>query len=822
MTAFLSWYVLVTLLGWLTFPLVHRLFAALPDRGYTLARAAGLMVWGYVYWILGSFGLVANNTVGLLLALLVLAGLSAWGLLGRQSELTGWIKANLRLILIGEVLFLVAFAALAFVRSANPEIYGTEKPMELAFIDATLRSPVFPPRDPWLSGYAISYYHFGYILTAMLARLSSVPGTIAFNLMLALVFGLAALGSFGVLYNLLAVYRGRTASTKTDGGAASGALLAPLFLLLVSNTEGFLEILHRLGLFWKFNADGSAASGFWSWLDIMDLTQPPTLPLGFMPERYLWWWRASRVVQDYDLAHNFKEIIDEFPAFSFVLGDLHPHVLAIPFDLLAVGFVLNLFLGGWRGTMDLFGARLRISPLGFFSAALLLGGMAFLNIWDILFAGGLLLLAYVLLRVREDGWDWGRLEDLLLFGLPLAAAAGMLYLPFFLSFSSQAGGILPNLVYPTRGAHMWVMFGTLLLPIFAFLVYLSPSWRGGRWKVALGVALGLPLVLWVLSWILGWLVTIITPDLAAQFLASQGISGLGALFAAATARRLGSIFGLLTLVALFFATLMVLIRQNGGELEAEAASEGSSGALDQPRESTHFAVLLVLTGALLVLGPEFVYLRDQFGWRMNTVFKFYYQAWMLWSLAAAFGTVILLEKLRGAADWLFRISLLLVLAVGLAYPVMAFATKTNNFKPPYGFTLDDFDRIKRENPDEAGAIQFLDTAPDGIVAEAVGGSYSGYARISTYTGLPTVLGWPGHELQWRGTPDPLGSRQDDIASLYTTNNWDIARAILAKYDIRYVVVGGLEHQAYQVQEDKFRTNLTPVYQAGTISIYEVP
>ena len=159
MSAFLSWYVLVTLLGWLSFPLVHRLFPALPDRGYTLARAAGLLIWGYVFWILATFGFIPNNPGGLLLGLLILAGLSVWATLGRQAELIDWVRGNLRLIISSEILFLAAFAALAFIRSANPEIYGTEKPMELAFINATLHSPDFPPRDPWLSGYAISYYH---------------------------------------------------------------------------------------------------------------------------------------------------------------------------------------------------------------------------------------------------------------------------------------------------------------------------------------------------------------------------------------------------------------------------------------------------------------------------------------------------------------------------------------------------------------------------------------------------------------------------------------------------------------------------------------
>ena len=820
MTAFFTWYLLITILGWLTVPLAWRLFSALPDRGYTLARAAGLLVWGYVFWLLASFGFIHNDTAGQALALLVILGLSLWAAGAQRGELLEWLRGHWRVLLASEVLFLAAFALMAFIRSANPEIIGTEKPMELAFINATLDSPSFPPRDPWLSGYAISYYHFGYILTAMLARFTGIPGTMAFNLMLALIFGMAALGSYGILHNLLALLPSRGDGEASPRHSPLGLpLLGPLFLLIVSNVEGFLEVLHRLGIFWKFDAVGSGTSAFWSWLDMKDLTVPPTLPLGLVADRfrYLWWWRASRVVQDYDLAHNFQEVIDEFPAFSFLLGDLHPHVLAIPFGLLAVAFALNLYLGGLRGSVSLLGARLYISPLGFFCAAFLLGGMAFLNIWDILIAAGLIGLGYVLRRVREAGWSWSRLEDLLLLLLPMGLAALLLYLPFFLGFSSQAGGILPNLATPTRGAHLWVMFGTLLLPLGAYLVYLLFHSSTRRVGLALGVALGLPLVLWVASWIIAWVVMLVRPEFAGQFLTAQGATGFGSYFAATTLKRLGSIASLLTLSAVLFPALALLFSTDSREETEEVAEP--QGGLSEP---VPFVVLLITLGALLVLVPEFVYLRDQFGTRMNTIFKFYYQAWMLWSLAAAFGSAYLLTRLRGAAGWFFSLLLVVVLGVGLTYPMLAFATRTNNFKPAAGFTLDDFDRIQRDNPDEAGAIEYLRQAPDGVVAEAVGGSYSGFARISTYSGLPTVLGWPWHEVQWRGTAEPLGSREDDIRTLYATRDWGEAQAILAKYNIRYVVVGGLERQAYPVQEDKFRENLQTVYQTGTISIYAVP
>jgi uncharacterized membrane protein len=110
------------------------------------------------------------------------------------------------LVLTAEVLFLAAFGFLALVRAGDPAILGTEKPMEMAFINAILRSPTFPPNDPWLSGYSISYYYFGYVMVAMLIRLAGVEPGVGFNLAIASWFALTALASYGVVYSLLSAY----------------------------------------------------------------------------------------------------------------------------------------------------------------------------------------------------------------------------------------------------------------------------------------------------------------------------------------------------------------------------------------------------------------------------------------------------------------------------------------------------------------------------------------------------------------------------------------------------------------------------------------
>ena len=148
--------------------------------------------------------------------------------------------------------------------------------------------------------------------------------------MLSLIFGLSAIGAYGLLYNLL------RRSEKTPLFSTLGALLAPLFLLIVSNLEGFFKSLHSKGIGWTFAADGTATSKFWSWINLQVLIDPPTQPLQWDPHQFYWWWRASRTLQDYDLNNARLEVIDEFPFFSYLLGDLHPHVLAMPFNLLAI------------------------------------------------------------------------------------------------------------------------------------------------------------------------------------------------------------------------------------------------------------------------------------------------------------------------------------------------------------------------------------------------------------------------------------------------------------------------------------------------------
>ena len=911
------WYLLISLLGWLAFPIAYRLLPALKDRGYSASRTLGLLIWGYVFWLLATLGILPFNAGGLLFALALLAGVSWWALRGiNRRELADWLRTQSPLILTTEILFLIAFAGCAFVRAANPEAIGTEKPMELAFINAILHSPNFPPHDPWLSGYAISYYYFGYVMAAMLAKITGTSGGVAFNLGISLIFALSACGAYGLVANLLnaAFKRSKKGANPNKPVLSFASLLGPLYVLIISNLEGLLEILHARGIFWQRDAGGALTSPFWRWIDLQDLVLPPPEPFSWRPTRFWWWWRASRVLQDYDLKMGSKEIIDEFPFFTFLLADLHPHVLAMPFAFLAITLALNVFLSArsrlstwlkisipqnvlaWAATLAVpaglfaiisgalqlkisivalgflllvFGGMvfLRLShrsdggnlatlfsnrddillslPVGidlpsFLLAAVALGGMAFLNTWDFPLFVFIFAAAYALSGLFYQGYSRSQaLTSFFSIGLALGLCGGLLYLPFYLGFSSQAGGILPNLIYPTRGIHLWIMFAPLLVPMLGYLLYLQArtSDRRSLFK-GFGLAAGILLALALLMLFVG-VVILVIPGANDTYLASLAAENTPEVFQAAFTRRWSSPGTWLTLLIFLSLGLSQIIRLIiiTSEREKPESSEASPEEALSPKMDRElnkpalFTVLLILAGLMLVLIPEFVFLFDFFGWRLNTIFKFYFQAWLIWSIAAAFATAVLLLKLKGFSGILFRLLLVVLILASLIYPTLGLWTKTNGFDPGE-WTLDAAAYFSRLYPDETAAIQWLSNAPIGVVAEAVpagGGSYTEYARVSTLSGQPTVLGWIGHENQWRGGNQTMGSRQDDLEQLYCSENWDDIRPILDKYQIRYIFVGQLEPQTYQAGTPrcphglvitKFDLHLTPVFQAGQTTIYE--
>jgi uncharacterized membrane protein len=248
---------------------------------------------------------------------------------------------------------------------------------------------------------------------------------------------------------------------------------------------------------------------------------------------------------------------------------------------------------------------------------------------------------------------------------------------------------------------------------------------------------------------------------------------------------------------------------------------------------------------MLIFSVEFVYLRDAFGSRMNTVFKFYFQAWALLGLVAAFGVYYVLEGSRlsgrGSVPALlggrrqayggpplrstlgraaFGALCALFLFAGLLYPLGASISRTDGFAGPP--TLDGTAFVARDRPEEHAAVRWLNENVPGnpVIVEAVRGSFAyEHARISSRTGLPAVMGWTGHEGQWHGLYDEIAEREQDVNLLYRGSIQD-ARRIMDKYGVTYVFVGYLERAEFGSTVEKFGRFMDVAFRDGDTVIYK--
>jgi YYY domain-containing protein len=276
--------------------------------------------------------------------------------------------------------------------------------------------------------------------------------------------------------------------------------------------------------------------------------------------------------------------------------------------------------------------------------------------------------------------------------------------------------------------------------------------------------------------------------------------------------------GLLAWVLLLLNPKSQIPNPKSPTLRAEPQDEASN--LQLPT-SDQFALILIGVGLLLPLAVEFVYLRDLFGYRINTVFKFYFQAWVLLALAAAYGVFVVSDRLRGVGRLAWRLALTLLVLGGLVYPVLAIPNKTGNFGGTP--TLDGMAWLEAAYPDDYAAIRWLQAnAPDGaVILEAPGESYRYEGRVSALTGLPTLLGWDFHEYQWRGNYDEPARRKPDIDILYNTPDPTQTLTLLDKYVITYVYVGRLERERYNPGGlAKFERLMKAVYRQGEVTIYQ--
>ena len=807
----LIWLLVIEVLGLIAFPLTYTLFRRLPDRGFTFSKILALLLSAYVLWLLGLTHLLPNAQYTIIAILVTLALVSSVILWRKLPEIVSFVRRESLSLLTAELVFLGLFFLWLFLVSKAPAINHTEQPMDFAFLNSILRSEYFPPEDAWLAGHSINYYYFGHFMMAVLTKLTAIPSSISYNLSIALIPALVGAAAFGLVYNLV-----RLSGAKVMK-ALLFALAAPLFVVLIGNLEGVLEFV---------NARGWGSDGFWEWVSIkshissaaglwvlLGLDGVQGSASSFFPKDYLWWWHASRVIDVVVDGRSLDFTITEFPFFSFLVGDLHPHVTALPFLVLNLALGLNLFISHERLGLS----WLLRNPWEVFAITLFLGSLAFINFWDF----PVFVTILVILVVVKSYGDWGgQVKQAMLSSLsllvPVLVGAVLLFIPYYFTLDGQAVGILPlRDVMGTRPIYFFLILGPFLILGGSFLLLQLRAVPGLTGKnpgmlATVLVITFLPVLLWagiklVLSPFEGGIV--------------DGLGNVG--------MRIGKLLPGLAIVGVSLYSMLLWVK-HGAE------------------RPTAFVLLPLAMAMYLLVGSELFYLADVYGTRMNTVFKLYNQVWILLAIVSAYGLYYCssrpMPSLMGPVERVGRrirlplgmlgktfrygwVAVVAALVLGtMYYPVAAALDRADDTG---GGTLDGLSFLKGRNSGEYDAILWLrDEAPRGRMVEAVegsGGSYSEYGRISSSTGLPTMLGWKAHEQLWRGrrVAKLLDDTKERVSRIYRSDDPEEVRQLLDTYEIRYVYVGARERREYGHHRfDEFASFLQPVRRFKDVVIYE--
>jgi uncharacterized membrane protein len=252
-------------------------------------------------------------------------------------------------------------------------------------------------------------------------------------------------------------------------------------------------------------------------------------------------------------------------------------------------------------------------------------------------------------------------------------------------------------------------------------------------------------------------------------------------------------------------------------------------------------LLLAALGLLLVFAPEFIYLRDNFGIRMNTVFKFYYQAWLLFGVVTSYAIVVALSEWQpfvrqsttpgqrsALLAWRTTGCAILALLLGLAgliYPLAGLYSKTGGFVAAP--TFDSGAYLAEQGSTELDAVQWVraNTAPDALVVEGKGNSYWDHNRISTMTGRPTLLGWESHQEQWRGKAyaEMAQGRVAALETIYQGASAEAITQVVDQWQIDYVYVGPTERLQYSMtvaSEQALGSAMDIAFDQGNVRIYQ--
>jgi len=808
---FTVWWFIWTLSGLIFWPLAARLIPT-PDAGFALAKILGPMFITLAVSWLCTIGIMPFARFSLL-ALYLAAAILIWGLPKLKNNFIKRISSNInpRLIIAEELIFALLLLLWVFARGLKPELDSLEKMMNIGFINSLWRSETLPALDMWFAGGTINYYYGGHIMTAVMMKISNIQTQISYNLSLATTMALTGCLSFSLGFNLLQPYcqikkrlipwisGGLTSLLVSFGGNGHSFWYdpnSPAFPLLRQIARVFPSAAGETGSFWF--ADSTRYIGH----------NPP--------------------VEDFT--------IHEFPYYSFLVADLHAHLL----NLASVLGLLIILAALWQsGRLRRTAARWEPKLIHHLSVAegakdiklsLALTEMKTTvsdpHIW--------LLSAFLASFMMTNYWDfiiyfaltawlaWMQTHDsgvplISLRSLPVIIMQIMLVLLPFLLLQSPWLTVIVLMLS--------ALFSHLLLAVSADRICYAACKATAVFALAHLVALPFNLNFSAISKTIKLTDRHTSPY---QFMIVWGVMISACLIWWAGESLSGR-------NKKRFVEKKIKYGCQAGEDE-QGNIPGISGIspiiLDdrtEKNEQNHTSawrsgkILLaaLLTAALiLLLIPEVIYVQDIYGaayQRSNTMFKFTYQAFILLMIVWGAGLGRLLLLPRKIHTKIAVIALTVLLLVPLWYPYAATEQWLGEFKRDNYQSLDGTAPLRSKNSsqidgDSSGELksyfELIDWINEHIkgqptIVEAVSVSYSDYNLVSAFTGLPTIIGWPTHEWLWRQTQDnpdawssTIGPRVTEVRQIYQDPDQSLIKGILHKYKVQYIVIGALERSLY--------------------------
>ncbi|HMN60234.1 MAG TPA: DUF2298 domain-containing protein, partial [Anaerolinea sp.] len=583
------WYLVISLLGWLVYPLVRFAMRGLPDKGFPFIRLTGMLLLAYPVWLAGSYGVPFSRLTISLAALGILAvGLFfAWI---QRKELADDLRRNWRYFLAVEAVGLAFFLLFLLVRLGNPDLWhqwkGGEKPMDFSYFNAVLKSTIFPPYDPWFAGGYINYYYDGFVLVGVPVKWLGIVPAIAYNIILPQLFSLLALGAFSVLWNLLVASHRHKRGPDEPYQPYLGAVMGALFLGVLGNLGSIRMIWHGLmrlvapnGAFADgniFQKIGWTFAGFAQYINGTPLPYPPGD----------WYWIPSRAFP--------LSPITEFPAFTFLYADMHAHMIALPVTVLVIGWALSIFLsaGAWGDGQGRWGWLHFLASFGL--GGLAIGTLRPTNTWDFptYLALGIVALLVVALRTPSPRWFRADVPEWIKRCLVGLAYAGMLagialfaYQPFSRWFGQAYNQVALWKGERTPGWSYFTHWGLFLFMIVSWLAWETRDWMATTPLSSLSKLK--PYRDWIFAFAAGLVIAVIGLELYNVYIAWMAL-----------------------VIAAWAGVL--LLRPN----------------MPPARRAVLF---MIGTGLVLTLMVEVIVLQGDIE-RMNTVFKFYMQVWLMFSV----------------------------------------------------------------------------------------------------------------------------------------------------------------------------------------------